>query len=277
MMKRIDCIGFRDSKLEELREEVKGFEKAPSLLVIQVGDNPASNKYVGNKVKRCEETGIECTVMKLQENISEIELITRLVSEQDDYSAVIVQEPLPKHINSKNVNTFISQLKDCDGLTRWNIGDLHNQQNTITPATPQGVINMFDCYGVDLSGKEVLIIGRSVLVGRPLAELMLQKDATVTIAHSKTKNLQEKVSSGKYDVIVACIGQAKFLKNAKAKYLIDVGINFDENGKMCGDFDMESADCEHYTSVPNGVGQLTVATVAENVIKCHKLQIPKED
>lgn len=270
-MNKIDCVKFRDDKLSSLKSEVEEMKTKPSLLVIQVGDNPASNKYISNKVKRCEETGIECIVCKLDENIKESELIDIIKNVQCEYSAVIVQEPLPKHINSKNVNKYIHPMRDCDGLTMGNIGTLHNQQNRITPATPQGVVDMFDYYNVDLTGKEILIVGRSILVGRPLAELMLQKDATVTVAHSKTKDLQEKISSGRYDIIVACIGQAKFLKNAKAEYLIDVGINF-MDGKMCGDFDIESATCDYYTSVPNGVGVLTQATIVENVIKCHKLQ-----
>lgn len=271
-MNKIDCVKFRDDKLARLKSEVEEMDNKPALLVVQVGDNPASNKYVANKVKRCEETGIECTVLKLDESITEEELINTVRFNQYDYSAIIVQEPLPKHINSKKVNKYVMPKRDCDGLTMANIGSLHNQNNKLTPATPQGVVDMFDYYNVDLTGKEVLIVGRSILVGRPLAELMLQKDATVTVAHSKTKNLQEKISSGRYDIIVACIGQAKFLKNAKAEYLIDVGINF-MDGKMCGDFDIESAICNYYTSVPQGVGQLTVATVVENVIKCHKLQM----
>lgn len=270
-MKKINCIEFRDNKLDILEDAVNSFTKVPTLLVIQVGDNFASNKYVANKVKRCEEIGIKCDVLKLDENISEVDLIHTLQMKQDNYSAVIVQEPLPKHINSKVVNSHLKPEKDCDGLTQDNIGCLHNQKNRITPATPQGIMNMFGYYGIDLTGKEVLIVGRSNLVGRPLAELMLQEDATVTVAHSKTKNLQEKISSGNYDIIVACIGQAKFLKNAKAEYLVDVGINF-LDGKMCGDFDIESAQCNYYTSVPNGVGVLTQATIVENVIKCHILQ-----
>lgn len=270
-MEKINCIAFRDEKLESLKVEVETLKNRPTLLVIQVGDNPASNKYVGNKVKKCEEIGIACNILKLKENTTQSDLIDILRNEQEDYSSVIVQEPLPRHINSKEVNRYLYPEKDCDGLTETNIGHLHNQRNQITPATPQGIMNMFNWLNVDLTGKEVLIVGRSILVGRPLAELMLQKDATVTVAHSKTKNLQEKISSGNYDIIVACIGQAKFLKNAKAEYLIDVGINFID-GKMCGDFDIESAQCDYYTSVPNGCGQLTVATVTENIIKCHKLQ-----
>lgn len=269
-MQKIDCIKFRDYKLSQFKSEIETMSEKPSLLVIQVGNNPASNKYVANKVKRCEEVGINCTVSNLNENVSESTLIDILKNTQDFYSAVIIQEPLPKHINSKNVNSYLKPHKDCDGLTMDNIGQLHNQQNRITPATPQGIMNMFDFHDIDLAGKDVLIIGRSMLVGRPLAELMLQKDATVTVAHSKTKNLDEKISSGDYDVIVSCVGQAKFLKNAKAKYLIDVGINFID-GKMCGDFDIDSAICDYYTSVPEGVGVITQATIIENVIKCHRL------
>lgn len=271
-MNKIDCAKFRDYKLKELKSEVEEMDIVPSVLVVQVGDNPASNKYVGNKKKRFEETGIKCDIDRFDESITQEQLIRNIRLRQHDYSAVIVQEPLPKHIDSKEVNKYIRPKKDCDGLTMKNIGSLHNQRNMITPATPQGVMDMFDYYNVDLSSKEVLIVGRSILVGRPLAELMLQKDATVTVAHSKTKDLQEKISSGRYDIIVACIGQAKLLKNAKAEYLIDVGINFID-GKMCGDFDIDSAECEYYTSVPNGVGVLTQATIVENVIKCHKLQM----
>lgn len=271
-MNKIDCIAVRDSKLEHLKREVEEMKHKPSLLVVQVGDNSASNKYVANKVKRCEETGIECSVLKLDEDITEYELVNLVKLQQKLFSAIIVQEPLPNHINSKTVNEAIQWFKDCDGLTDDNIGFLHNQKNMITSATPQGIVDMFDYYNVDLTGMDVLIIGRSVLVGRPLAELMTQKDATVTLAHSRTKGLDEKISSGQYDIIVACVGKAKHFKNAKAKYLIDVGINF-VDGKMCGDFDIDSSKCDYYTTVPNGCGQLTVAKVVENVVKCHKIQV----
>lgn len=271
-MKKINCLEFRDTKVMELKERVSSMQKKPSLLVIKVGNDPASTKYVNNKVNRCKEIGLETKIINLDENVTETELIDTITLNQISYDAVIVQEPLPKHISSKKVNSYVISDKDCDGLTEYNIGRLYNQRNNVAPATPQGIVNLFDFMNVDLSGKEVLVIGRSNLVGRPLSELMLQKDATVTIAHSKTKNLEEKISSGRYDIIVACVGRAKFLKNAKAEYLIDVGINHDENGKMCGDFDIDTCECQFYTSVPGGVGLLTQVTIVENIIKCFQLQ-----
>ena len=270
-MKQFDCVKFRNDRLKQLQKKVALLKTKPSLLIIQVGDNPASNKYVNNKIKRCEEVGIDCTLKKFPETITENDLINKITISQHYYSSIIVQEPLPKHIDSKKVNSVIYQYKDCDGLVKSNIGCLHNQQNCITPATPQGIINLFDYYNINLEGKNVLIVGRSNLVGRPLAELFLQKDCTVTISHSKTKDLQRDLSSGNYDIVVGCIGKAKLLKNVNTKYIIDVGINFID-GKMCGDFDIETCNCEWYTPVPNGVGQLTVATVAENIVKCHELQ-----
>ena len=272
MMQKINCLEFRDTKMKEIKERVESMIKKPSLLIIKVGDDQASNKYVSNKIKRCEDVGISVELIQMPENVTESDIITTLTLHQPEHNAVIIQEPLPKHIDSKTVNSYIYNYKDCDGLTEENIGRLFNQRNCITPATPQGIVNLFDFMNVDLSGKEVLVIGRSNLVGRPLAELMLQEDATVTIAHSRTKNLEEKVASGRYDIIVSCVGKAKFLKGAKAEYLIDVGINLDENGKMCGDFDIDTCDCEYYTSVPGGVGLLTQATIVENIIKCFQLQ-----
>ena len=271
-MQKIDCLEFRDARMERLKEMVQLMDKKPSLLIIKVGNDQASNKYVDNKIKRCKEVGIKTVLLTLDEDSTQSDIISAISLHQSTYNAVIVQEPLPKHIDSKEVNSYIHNYRDCDGLTEYNIGRLFNQRNCIVPATPRGIVNLFDFMNVDLSGKEVLVIGRSNLVGRPLAELMLQKDATVTIAHSRTKNLEEKVASGRYDIIVSCVGKAKFIKGAKAEYLIDVGINLDENGKMCGDFDIDTCDCEYYTSVPGGVGLLTQTTIVENIIKCFQLQ-----
>ena len=270
-MKALDCKTVRDYYLEQFKKELLTFDFCPTLIIIQVGNNPASNKYVSNKIKRCEEVGIKCELVKLEETVTQEELEICVLEKQRICSAIIVQEPLPKHLSAEKVNKMITFMNDCDGLSDYNMQCLYQGHPKIIPATPQGILNLFDYYNIDLDGKNILMIGRSKLVGHPLSEALNLRNATVTLAHSHTKDLEAKVSSGDYDIIISAIGKAKFIKHAKADYLIDVGINFDEQNKMCGDFDMTTAQCEYYTSVPGGVGLLTQAAIVGNVIKCYKL------
>ena len=272
MKQILDCKAVRDFKLEQYVNEIKCMKTKPSMAVIQVGDRKDSTKYVNNKIAKCLDCGIEATAHRLDEKITTEELVEKVKEIQEGVSAIIVQCPLPKHISEKTVMSVINPYKDCDGLTRKNIGYLHDQNPIIIPATAQGILDLIDYHKINVEGMDVLLIGRSNLVNRPLYEALLQRNATPTLAHSKTKNLQEKLSSGKYDMIVGAIGQCKFLRNVNTKYIIDVGINVDENGKLHGDFDIESANCEYYTTVPGGVGVLTVESVIGNIVKCHKLQ-----
>lgn len=272
MKQILDCKAVRDLTLSKVVEGVAKCKYTPNVKIIQVGDREDSTKYVNNKIKRCLESGIEAEVLKFSESITTKELIEEVKQAQVQTSAIIVQCPLPKHIDEKAVMESIDPLKDCDGLTRENIGYLYNGETVITPATAQGVIDLLDYNNIDVEGMNILLIGRSYLVNMPLFKLLLDRNATVTIAHSKTKDLQEKLSSGTYDMIVGAIGRSKFLTNVKTKYIIDIGINVDENGKLTGDFDIESCECEYYTKTPGGTGLLTQGAVVSNILKCHYMQ-----
>lgn len=277
MMKQaLDCKVVRDKILGEVKQIVEKLEafgcEKPSVKIIQVGNREDSNRYVKNKINRCLEVGIEASVAVFPEEIITLELIAEIEKIQSEVSAVIVQCPLPKHIDEKMVMETINPLKDCDGLTRTNIGYIYSGTPRIIPATALGILTLLEENNVQLEGANVLLIGRSNLVNMPLFKLLLDENATVTIAHSKTKDLDKKLSSGDYDIIVGAIGKSKFLKNAKAKYIIDVGINVDENGKLTGDFDIDTCECEYYTPTPSGTGLLTQGAIVLSILKCHLLQ-----
>lgn len=275
-MQKLDCKAVRDFKLALHKEEIKKLGVQPKLTIIQVGDRADSNRYVANKAKRAEECGIKVNIVKLKENISQEKLENIVFGEQSMCDSIIIQCPLPKHINEKEVLSLINPMQDCDGLTKENIGYLHYQEPRIIPATAQGILDLLDYYKIDVTGMDILLIGRSNLVNRPLQEALTQRNATCTLAHSKTKNLQQKLESG-YDMVIGAIGQDRFLKNVDAKYIIDVGINVDENGKLHGDFDIDTCSCEYYTPVPSGVGLLTTHAIVGNIVKCFKLLHNKID
>ena len=266
----IDCKGIKNEILNMQKEIIEENNLQPKLLILSVGQDEASQKYVNNKIKACESVGIVCHLKNFGSDCTEEDLEVEICDANKKYNSIIVQEPLPKHINGGLLNNLIRPELDCDGTSFANLGLLTKKQTLCIPATPQGIIKML-LMETQLAGAEVLIVGRSLLVGQPLSIALTHLDATVTLAHSKTKDLQEKLSSGRYDIIISAIGQPKVIKNAKAKVLVDVGINF-VDGKMCGDIDIDGCECEKYTSVPNGVGQLTVASVVENVVKLTMFQ-----
>lgn len=268
----LDCKIVRDTKLAEIKKQVALCKVKPSMAVIQVGNREDSTKYVNNKIARCIECGIDSEIVKLEETITTEDLITKVREVQERVSALIVQCPLPKHINEKAVMEVINPLKDCDGLTTENIGLLHNQQPRIIPATAQGILDLIDYYGVEVEGMDILLIGRSNLVNRPLYEALLQRNATPMIAHSKTLDLQAKLSRGDFEMVIGAIGQAEFLTKVNTRYIIDVGINVDYIGRLHGDFNMEFCKCSYYTKVPGGIGLLTQEAVVSNILKCHMLQ-----
>lgn len=272
MNKILDCKIVRDTKLAEIKKQVALCKTKPSMAVIQVGDRPDSTKYVNNKIARCVECGIEGEVVKLAETITTQELVEKVKEVQERVSALIVQCPLPKHIDEKLVMEAINPLKDCDGLTTENIGLLHNQQPRIIPATAQGVLDLIDYYQIDVEGMDILLIGRSNLVNRPLYEALLQRNATPMLAHSKTLDLKSKLASCDFEIVIGAIGKSEYLGGVNTRYIIDVGINVDESGKLHGDFNMDTSVCEYYTKVPGGVGLLTQAGIVGNIIKCHMLQ-----
>ena len=264
-----------ESKIEDLKLRVRKLNHKPTLAIVRVGEDFASGKYVANKINKCAEVGINSKVIHLPEDTTN-ETVARMINKlnlDDSITGILLQLPLPKTLNEEYLTSLIFRNKDVDGFTERNAGRLMLGQKGIVSCTPSGIIEMLKYYNVSLEGKDVLIINRSNIVGKPLAMLMLQENATVTIAHSKTKDLKDKIKRA--DIIVTAVGKANFLNaNDFRKYqtVIDVSINFDENGKMCGD--IKKSDYEklnemqvNYSPTPGGVGQLTVIQLIENTIQ----------
>ncbi len=244
----------------------------PKLAVIMVGDNPASKVYVRNKNKACEEVGIEYEEFLLGENTTQTQLISLIedLNKRDDVSGILLQSPIPKNLDINEAFRTISYKKDVDGFHPTNVGKLALGQDTFVSCTPYGVIKMFEEYNIELEGKNVVILGRSNIVGKPLIQCCLNKNATVTVCHSRTKNLKEYTK--KADIVISAIGKPKFVTADMIKdgaVVIDVGINRDENNKLCGDVDFENVKekTSYITPVPGGVGPMTVAMLMNNVIK----------
>ena len=257
-------------------ENLKAKGIIPKLAVIMVGDNPASKVYVRNKSKACEEVGIEYEEFLLGENITQQELISLIekLNNRDDITGILLQSPIPGHLDINEAFRTISPKKDVDGFHPVNVGKLALGQDTFVSCTPYGVIKMFEEYNIDLTGKNVVIIGRSNIVGKPLIQCCLNKNATVTVCHSKTKDLAEYTKRA--DIVIVAIGRAKFLTADMVKddvVVIDVGINRNEDGKLCGDVDFEnvSKKASYITPVPGGVGPMTIAMLMNNVIKAATL------
>ncbi len=258
---------------DELRK--KGI--TPKLAVIMVGNNPASKVYVRNKSKACNEVGIEYEEYLLEEDISQeelLELINKL-NKNKEINGILLQSPIPQHLNINEAFKAISDLKDVDGFNPISVGKLCIGEDTFVSCTPYGVIRMFEEYNIDLTGKDVVILGRSNIVGKPLIQCCLQKNATVTVCHSKTKNIEEHTKRA--DVIIAAIGKSKFVTADMVKdgvVIIDVGINRGEDGKLTGDVDFENIEkkASYITPVPGGVGPMTIAMLMNNVIKATKEQ-----
>lgn len=243
---------------EEFKERIAVIGDAPKLAIIQVGENEASNRYVKNKVKDCEEVGIEAHVYAYPKDMTEFELDDELTHLQEFYDGVIVQLPLPPHIREEVAIAAINPMKDVDGF---------RHDSPYDPATPAGIMKYLRACDFDLAGKDVVIIGRSNIVGKPLAKMMTDADATVTLCHSKSK-----LAAHIYhcDLIVTAVGKPAFLNCYPIHVpVIDVGINFDNNGKLCGDcFNTEGRDV---TPVPGGVGLLTRCALLDNVIKAKEM------
>ncbi len=253
-------------------DNLKEKEIIPKLAVIMVGDNPASKVYVKNKSKACEEVGIEYEEFLLEEKTTQEELIKLIkeLNERKDVTGILLQSPIPAHLDINEAFRTISPEKDVDGFHPVNVGKLALGQDTFVSCTPYGVIKMFEEYNIDLEGKNLVIIGRSNIVGKPLIQCCLNKNATVTVCHSRTKDLAEHTK--KADIVIVAIGKAKFLKEDMVKdgaVVIDVGINRGEDGKLCGDVDFEnvSKKASYITPVPGGVGPMTIAMLMNNVIK----------
>ena len=261
----------------ELKQKISTLKAKPQLAVIQVGDNAASNIYVNLKKKKAEEIGIKSTVIKLPETITEKEFIDNInkLNNDTEVHAILVQLPLPKHINENNIIKSISPQKDVDGFTADNTGDLLNGIITKAyPCTPNGVIRLIKEYNIEISGKHAVIVGRSNIVGKPLAIMLLNEHATVTICHSRTKNLKEITKQA--DILVSAVGKKIIFKDMikEGSVVIDVGIFKDENGKTTGDVDFDNVKkiTSYITPVPKGVGPMTIAMLMENTISLFEQQ-----
>lgn len=258
-------------------EELKKQGIKPKLAVIMVGNNPASKVYVKSKSKACDEIGIEYEEHLLQETITQQELneLIKKLNDTKEVNGILLQSPLPQHLDINQAFKAISYRKDVDGFTPSSVGKLVMGGDTFISCTPYGVMKMFEEYNIDLTGKDVVIIGRSNIVGKPLAQCCLAKNATVTICHSRTKDL--KTHTKRADIVIAAIGKAKFVTADMVKegaVVIDVGINRNEEGKLVGDVDYENVAklASYITPVPGGVGPMTIAMLMNNVIKAAKEQ-----
>lgn len=265
---------------EELKEEVKELKNAeiyPKLAVIMVGDDPASKVYVRNKSRACEDVGIEYEEYLLPAKTTREELLELIEKLNNDerVHGILVQSPLPEGLDANEAFRTILPKKDVDGFHPVNVGKLSLNQDCFVSCTPYGIIKMLEAYNVSIEGANAVIIGRSNIVGKPLAQCLLNKNATVTICHSKTKNLKE--ITKKADILIAAIGKPKFVTEDMVKEnatVIDVGINRNEEGKLVGDTDFENIKekVSFITPVPGGVGPMTIAMLMYNVVKAAKQQ-----
>ncbi len=258
-------------------DELKKKGIVPKLAVIMVGDDPASKVYVRNKSRACDEIGIQYQEHLLSDNITQEELLKLInkLNKDEDVNGILLQSPIPENLDINEAFKTITYLKDVDGFTPSSVGKLCIGEDTFVSCTPLGVIKMFEEYNIDLDGKDVVILGRSNIVGRPLIQCCLQKNATVTVCHSKTNNIKEHIKRA--DIIISAIGKPKFVTEDMVKdnvVVIDVGINRDENGKLVGDVDFENVEkkASYITPVPGGVGPMTIAMLMHNVIKATKEQ-----
>ena len=280
----IDGKALSEKVLKEIEKEHSELEKKvgrkAGLAVIIVGENPASQIYVRNKIKACEKVGFHSETIRLDENITEENLLLGIekLNNNSNIDGILVQLPIPKHIDGLKIINAISAEKDVDGFHTTNIGKMMIGDETgFLPCTPAGVVHMFEEYNIELEGKDVLVIGQSNIVGKPMTLLLIKKRATVQVCNSKTKNLSEKLQ--KADVVVAAAGSPKLIKATDVKedvVVIDVGINR-VDGKLCGDVDFEevSKKASFITPVPGGVGPMTIAMLIKNTFKSYKQKIDK--
>ena len=262
---------------DEMRQEVDAlaqkYGRRPCLMVVIVGNNPASQSYVRGKIKATEYVGFDGSLVSLPEDVTEDALIAEIqrLNQDEQVDGILVQLPLPKHISEDRVIASISPEKDVDGFHATNVARLWLNQPCIVPCTPKGVIVMLDRAGIEITGKNAVVVGRSNIVGKPVAKLLLDRNATVTIAHSRTKNLKEVCRQA--DILVAAVGRplmltADYIKPGAA--VIDVGINRLEDGRLVGDVDFEGAKeiAGAITPVPGGVGPMTITMLMRNTIEC---------
>ena len=280
MAKIIDGKAISASKREEIKKEVEALVSrgvTPGLAVIIVGSDPASEVYVRNKGRACDQVGIHSEIIALPEQTPESELLEKIdeLNERNDINGILVQLPLPRHISEKAVTARIIPEKDVDAFSDENVGKITVGAPRFLPCTPAGVMEMLKYEGVEIAGRECVVVGRSNIVGKPMALLLLKENGTVTVCHSKTKDLAS--HTRRADILVAAVGKPKFITGDMIKagaVVIDVGINRTDDGKLCGDVDFESAEpvASAITPVPGGVGPMTITMLLENTVTAAKLQ-----
>lgn len=270
---------------EEVKVEVTQIVKekniTPGLAVILVGNDAASATYVASKAKACKDAGIYSVVHEMPESITQEELLEtiNMMNNNPKLDGILVQLPLPKHIDTTTVLEAINPLKDVDGFHPYNVGRMVSNLDSFLPATPFGVMRMFEEHNIELSGKDVVVIGSSDIVGKPMASLLINKKATVTVCNSRTKDV--KAHTSKADIVIIAVGVPYLLKEDMVKdgaVVIDVGINRLDTGKLVGDADFEGLKnkCSHLTPVPGGVGPMTIAMLLKNTIKAANLRDKRE-
>lgn len=264
-------------ELKQKASDMKEKGTEVTLAVIQVGDNPASCVYVRNKKKGCEYIGINSLSYELPENTTQQELLKLIqeLNQKKDVNGILVQLPLPSHIDEDTVIKTIDPAKDVDGFHPQSVGALCIGQPGFVSCTPAGIIQLLKRSGIEIAGKECVVLGRSNIVGKPMSLLLLRENATVTIAHSRTKNLKE--VTRRADILIVAVGKPKLITRdyvKKGAVVIDVGINRDENNKLCGDVDFDDVEpiCSAITPVPGGVGPMTIAMLLSNCIESVGLQ-----
>ncbi len=277
---RIDGKVISTQIKDELKEKVAALKAEGTevtLAVIQVGNDPASSVYVGNKKKACEYIGVRSLAYELPEETTQQELLDIIadLNKRDDVNGILVQLPLPKHFNEEEILLAISPLKDVDGFHPENVGNLSIGRKGFVSCTPAGVIQLLKRTGIEMEGKECVVLGRSNIVGKPMSMLMLRENATVTVCHSRTKNLKE--ITKRADILIVAIGKPKFVTADYVKEgatVIDVGIHRDENNKLCGDVDFAQVEpvAGAITPVPGGVGPMTIAMLMKNCVESVELQ-----
>lgn len=273
MYKIIDGKKLAHAMRADIREKIAAYKESAGreigLAVVLVGEDPASQVYVRNKIKACEEVGIKSFAYYLDKDTAQarVEELIKSLAVDNKINGILVQLPLPPHLDAKKILELIPYSKDVDGFSAENTGKLSMNEPCLVACTPNGVMKMFESEDISLSGKSAVVIGRSNIVGKPMAMLLTNADATVTLCHSKTKNLKEICASA--DIIVAAVGKAKFVTADMVKddaVVIDVGMDRDESGKLCGDVDFENVKekCSYITPVPGGVGPMTITMLMYN-------------
>lgn len=291
MIKLLNGKALSEKIYSNIKEEVDKLNRKPHLVVISVGNDSASQVYIRNKKKACEKVGMTFEHIQIDNSKFEgmketmmqvLAMQIQELNEDEDVDGILVQKPmLGLEKDDENlITSLIDPMKDVDGFSPANISELYEGNNDMISCTPQGIIDLLDSENIKIEGKEVVIIGRSTIVGKPLALALLNRNATVTICHSKTENLKE--VTRRADILISAVGKAKMIDFSyignKCRVIIDVGMNRDENGKLCGDVDFKDVENSHFntyyttyiTPVPGGVGPMTVASLIQNVLYCYK-------